>query len=55
MDYSSAAGTGALAVTGATVSILTGFWLPVIAAGVIVLGVLAVRFGFRRGKGIDDI
>ena len=55
MDYGSVAGTSALAVTGGAISIMTGFWLPVIAVALIIVGVIAVRFGFRRDKGVDDV
>lgn len=55
MDYSSATGTGVLAATGVTISIVTGLWLPVLAVALIGVGVLMVRFGFRRRKGVDDI
>ncbi|MBL3669076.1 peptidase [Streptomyces sp. M2CJ-2] len=38
---------GALAIGGAVV---TGWWLLAIAAGIVVIGALAIRFGYRRGK-----
>ena len=38
---------GAIVVGGA---VITGWWLLAIAAAICVVGVLAVRFGFRRGK-----
>lgn len=50
---------GSLAATGATLTIggivFDQVWLVGIAAGLIVAGALAVRFGFRRGKTPSDI
>lgn len=40
-------GAGAL-VIGTTV--ITGWWLLAVAAGVVVAGALLIRFGFRRGR-----
>lgn len=39
---------GAIVVGGA---VITGWWLLAIAVGVVAIGALCVRFGFRRGKG----
>lgn len=39
---------GALAI-GATV--ITGWYLLAAALGIVILGAVCVRFGFRRGKG----
>lgn len=38
---------GALAIGGA---VITGWWLLAAAAGIVAVGALAIRFGFRRGK-----
>jgi hypothetical protein len=38
---------GALVVGGA---VITGWWLLAIAAGIVAIGALTIRFGFRRGK-----
>jgi hypothetical protein len=38
---------GAIVVGGA---VITGWYLLAIAAGIVTVGALAVRFGFRRGK-----
>lgn len=51
-DNAQLAKTGSAAgaiVIGST--IITGWWLLGIAAGIVLIGALAVRFGFRRGKG----
>jgi hypothetical protein len=50
-DNAQLARTGSAAgaiVIGTTV--ITGWWLLGIAAGLVTVGALAVRFGFRRGK-----
>lgn len=39
---------GAIVVGGA---VITGWYLLAIAVGIVAVGALAVRFGFRRGKG----
>lgn len=39
---------GAIVIGGA---VITGWYLLAIAAGIVLVGALAVRFGFRRGKG----
>ncbi|MGW1498974.1 hypothetical protein ACWCQW_10450 [Streptomyces mirabilis] len=50
---------GSLAATGAAISIggivLDQTWLVGIAAGLIVAGAFAIRFGFRRNKTMQDI
>lgn len=38
---------GAVAIGGAVV---TGWWLLAVAVGVVALGAVAIRLGFRRGK-----
>ncbi|MFD7793578.1 hypothetical protein [Streptomyces sp. NPDC059759] len=38
---------GTIVVGGA---VITGWWLLAIAAGLVTIGVLVIRFGFRRGK-----
>jgi hypothetical protein len=38
---------GAIVVGGA---VITGWYLLAIAVGIVAVGALAVRFGFRRGK-----
>jgi hypothetical protein len=51
-DNAQLAKTGSAAgaiVIGST--IITGWWLLGIAAGIVLIGALAVRLGFRRGKG----
>ena len=50
-DNAQLAKTGSAAgaiVIGTTV--ITGWWLLGIAAGIVVVGALCIRFGFRRGK-----
>lgn len=50
-DNAQLARTGSAAgaiVIGTTV--VTGWWLLAIAAGIITLGALAIRFGFRAGR-----
>lgn len=50
-DNTQLAKTGAVGgavVIGSTV--ITGWWLLGIAAGIVLIGALCVRFGFRRGK-----
>jgi hypothetical protein len=39
---------GAIVIGGA---VITGWYLLAIAAGVVLVGALCIRFGFRRGKG----
>ncbi|MET8013684.1 hypothetical protein ABZU86_25610 [Streptomyces sp. NPDC005271] len=49
-DNAQLARTGSAAgaiVVGTTV--ITGWWLLAIAAGIIAIGALAIRFGFRNG------
>lgn len=51
-DNAQLAKTGSAAgaiVIGST--IITGWWLLGIAAGIVLIGALCIRFGFRRGKG----
>lgn len=38
---------GAIIVGG---TVITGWWLVGIAAGIVLAGALAIRFGFRPGK-----
>lgn len=38
---------GAIVIGGA---VITGWWLLAIALGLVAVGALVVRFGFRRGK-----
>ncbi|MET7935021.1 hypothetical protein [Streptomyces sp. NPDC005322] len=50
-DNAQLARTGSAAgaiVVGTTV--ITGWWLLAIAAGIIAIGALAIRFGFRNGR-----
>ncbi|MER7874851.1 hypothetical protein ABTY63_15010 [Streptomyces solisilvae] len=50
-DNAQLARTGSAAgaiVIGTTV--VTGWWLLAVAAGIIVIGALAIRFGFRTGR-----
>lgn len=42
---------GAIAIGGA---VITGWYLLAIATGIVLIGAVAVRFGFRRGKGADQ-
>ncbi|MFE9127071.1 hypothetical protein ACFYOF_16900 [Streptomyces sp. NPDC007148] len=50
---------GSLAATGATLTIggvvLDQVWLVGAAAGLVLVGALCVRFGFRRGKTPSDV
>jgi hypothetical protein len=50
---------GTLAATGTSLTIgsivIDQTWLIAAAAGLVLLGALCVRFGFRRGKGPGDI
>jgi hypothetical protein len=39
---------GTIVIGGA---IITGWYLLAIAAGIVLIGALVVRFGFRRGRG----
>lgn len=55
MDYGTATGTGVLAATGVAISIATGLWLPLLAVAFLAGGILWIRFGFRRGKRVDDL
>jgi hypothetical protein len=41
-------GTGAALVIGGTA--ITGFWLLAVAFGLVAVGAIAIRFGFRRGR-----
>jgi hypothetical protein len=44
-------GAGAL-VIGTTV--ITGWWLLAAAVGIVAVGALCIRFGFRHGKGASQ-
>ena len=41
-------GAGALVIGG---TIITGWYLLAIAAAIVAVGALMIRFGFRRGRG----
>ncbi|MFH9011206.1 hypothetical protein ACH4C6_07500 [Streptomyces sp. NPDC017943] len=41
-------GTAGALVIGTTV--VTGYWLLAVAAGLVVVGAIVLRVGFRRGK-----
>jgi NADH:ubiquinone oxidoreductase subunit 6 (subunit J) len=45
-------GVGGAIVIGGTV--YTGYWLLFIALGLVLLGGAAVRFGFRKGRGVNE-
>jgi hypothetical protein len=47
-DQLARTGTAGALVIGTTV--ITGWWLLGIAAGIVLIGALAIRFGFRPGK-----
>lgn len=50
-DHAQLARTGTAAgviVVGTTV--ITGWWLLAISAGIIAVGAILIRFGFRRGR-----
>lgn len=42
---------GAIVVGGVAI---TGYYLLAIAAGIVLIGALFIRFGFRRGKGANQ-
>lgn len=50
---------GSMAGTGATVTLFgvafDQFQLIAISAGLVILGALAVRYGFRRGKSAQEV
>jgi uncharacterized membrane protein len=48
-DHARLAQTGAGALVIGT-TVITGWWILSIAAGVVVIGALLIRFGFRPGK-----
>lgn len=45
-------GVGGAVVIGGTV--YTGYWLLLIALGLVAVGALAVRYGFRRSRGMNE-
>ncbi|MFD4968932.1 hypothetical protein [Streptomyces sp. NPDC058424] len=48
-DHGKLASTGAGALVIGT-TVITGWYLLAIAAGLVAIGALCIRFGFRRGK-----
>lgn len=49
-DHSQLARTGAAGALVIGGTVITGWWLLAIAAGVVAAGALAVRFAFRSGR-----
>lgn len=49
-DNARLASTGTLGAITIGGTLITGWWLLGAAAGLVIIGALAIRFGFRRGK-----